>query len=337
MTDSHNANPSTNPDVTSTKVPQVVRITTGARLHFGLLDTVVPFGGVGLMVDVPQTEVIATPADRFECDPEVAQCALPIANRIAKYTDLEDLPRCRIRLERSAQPHCGLGSGTQLALAVAESICQSIALTVPPGVLATQLAARGRRSAVGVHGYFGGGLICETADPAKKLNRVQNRVSVSNEWRVGIFRPLSETRSVSGDHEQKRFSTLSAATSSQRESLADLASQMILAAKRCDFPNFASLVQQYNCQSGLLFEAAQGGPYNGDAVTELVKTLCDRGALGIGQSSWGPGVFSWFESEENAQSFSRSLPKEIDTIGIARPLNNGRQLELAYAAGSPRT
>ncbi|MEM9827042.1 MAG: hypothetical protein AAF958_10660, partial [Planctomycetota bacterium] len=41
-----------------------LHIRTGARIHFGLVDVVAPFGGAGIMIDHPSTEIDLRPADR---------------------------------------------------------------------------------------------------------------------------------------------------------------------------------------------------------------------------------------------------------------------------------
>ena len=43
-------------------------------------------------------------------------------------------------------------------------------------------------------------------------------------------------------------------------------------------------------------------PYNGADVTALINWLIRQGVMKVGQSSWGPGVFAWFESESHARS-----------------------------------
>jgi predicted sugar kinase len=179
-----------------------------------------------------------------------------------------------------------------------------------------------------VHGYFAGGLILETGGDHQALNRVQCRATVNDAWQVAIFRPAGDFQPVSGKLEQQQFSVLSPATDDQRRELTDMAQRLVLAAQHNDFSSFVNLVQRYNRRSGLLFESVQGGPYNGHAVAELIDTLCERGARGVGQSSWGPGVFAWFESLEEAERFASGLPEGIETIAIARPQNNGRRLDL---------
>ncbi len=305
-----------------------VRITTGARLHFGLADTVSPFGGVGLMIDRPQTELIASIADQFTCDPTIASRVVPIAQRIAKFAGLADVPPCCVEVKRRAESHCGLGSGTQLALAAAEAICRCVGVEVTATGLVTELAMRAQRSAVGAHGYFVGGLIFETAENDGALNPIRQHVSVPGQWCVAVLRPAGDAPCVSGEYEQRQFFSLMPANAFVAARIDELANDLVRAAQHGDFETFADAVQHYNHQCGLLFEPVQGGPYNGRAVSELVNRLTDRGIRGVGQSSWGPGVFAWFESRENALSLVSALPPETKLIALAQPMNRARRVEI---------
>jgi len=303
-----------------------VRVTTGARLHFGLLNTVSPFGGVGMMIDRPGTELIATEAREFDCDPVLMQRLRPIAQRIAKLLGLDQLPPCRIELKQQPEPHCGLGSGTQLALAAAEAICRCIGQTVDRSVLATELAIRAQRSVVGTLGYFHGGLIFETGVSDDALNPIPGQISVPPQWCVAVLRPTHDIPRVSGKYEQEQFSNLMPATASITVTINELATSIVQAAEQSDFESFTDSIQRYNHQSGMLFESVQGGPYNGAEVSELVGQLSDHGARGVGQSSWGPGVFAWFESNEDAKVFVEKFPVQVERIALAHARNGPRQL-----------
>jgi len=322
MTDSHSSD---EPDDSISQI-RSVRITTGARLHFGLLDTVSPFGGVGLMIDQPETELIVTKAARFECDSAIVYRARPIAQRVSKLIGFDDLPPCRIELKQQAESHCGLGSGTQLSLAVAEAICRSIGATVAPGVLATELAVRAARSAVGSHGYFCGGLIFEIGNCDDAWNPIEGNISVPQQWSVIVLRPSPGIRRVSGEYEQEKFSSLMPATPSVSANINGLAHSIVRAVEQNSFESFTDSVQRYNYQSGLLFESVQGGPYNGPEVSELIGWLSDQGVRGVGQSSWGPGVFAWFESNEKANAFVTKLPSNIEIITLSQPMNRPRRM-----------
>lgn len=309
--------------------PQV-SIVTGARLHFGLLDTVDPFGGVGVMIDAPRTEVKVAPAEAFAYSGPQAARLEAIARRVATASAMGPaLPRCRIEVHCDAPTHCGLGSGTQLAMAVAEGICRCLGVTYEPLHLATELADRGKRSAVGIHGYFAGGLIFEAAADAI-VNPIQQRVELPPDWCVAVVMPRVSGGPVHGKDEVDKFASLPPTQPSISRELRRIASEELIpgAASR-DFDAFASAVARYNHASGLLFAPIQGGAYNGVEISRLIDWLIERGVEGVGQSSWGPGVFAWFESLEHAEPIVTRLPAGVELITLTHPRNEGRELSLA--------
>lgn len=310
-----------------------VRIRTGSRLHFGLLDTVEPFGGLGVMIDQPITEVFVCPHPRFSCDHEDQLRIQGIAERAAALAKLSDLPKCRVEIRSRSQAHCGLGSGTQLALAASEAICRYLSLPWDQESLACQIAMRAKRSAVGVHGYFQGGMILEgpattdEVDDQSALNVVRTRIELPRDWRVALFQPTQHTESVSGQFEREKFASLSAAEPQVRASLNRIVGEVLVAAEQRDFLGFAAAVQRYNHQSGQLFANVQGGPYNGPAVTRLIDVLAECGAVGVGQSSWGPGVFAWFASHGDAEQVIEALRSDATLVAVAAPCNRPRIVE----------
>jgi beta-RFAP synthase len=303
-----------------------VRVTTGARLHFGLLDTVAPFGGVGLMIDRPKTEIVIRPAESFQCPTEVSDRVVGIAQRIAG-DQRKELPHCAVEIRTRPQPHSGLGSGTQLSLAVTEGLAKFCSLTIPPEDLACRIADRGKRSAVGVHGYFQGGLIYEDVDHPGELNAIKERVEIEQQWCVALFRSSELSPPVSGHLEQNHFHAVDKASTSQHRLLTSIINQQLIpAAVDRNFLAFSAAIRQYNHESGLLFQNVQGGPYNGPIVSELIGQLIDRGAQGVGQSSWGPTVFAWFENSAQVAAFEQSLPGGIQLLTVAKVLNGPRTL-----------
>lgn len=315
--------------------PAAVSVTTGARLHFGLLDVAAPFGGIGVMVDRPQTMVAIKENECFRCADHLRERIEPIARRLSRSPKQDSLPACEIRVDRQVDPHHGLGSGTQLSMAVAEALkrfldpsfrsdgsdCQSW--------LAVEIALRGQRSAVGVHGYFHGGLIYETGRAGTPLNPIVRRLEVPAEWRIGLFRPRQPMPVVSGEEERTEFARLRRGDASELAALRGIIENELLpSVDRADFERFAVAVQQYNRRSGNLFSVVQGGAYNGPAVSELIKNLVAAGAQGVGQSSWGPTVFTWFESEASAAGFVARLGSELADCQLVTPLNRGRQLAI---------
>ncbi len=302
-----------------------VMVSTGSRLHFGLLDTVDPFGGAGVMVDTPVTHVTVRAADCFSCDSPASDRIVPIIQRIVEIAGWKELPDCRVSVVRYPPSHSGLGSGTQLAMATAEAVCRFSNLELEPLHLAADVAMRGKRSAVGVHGYFRGGLIFEAAEETCRVNPLRHRVEVPSQWCVAVFRPAECRGHISGGVECDQFAKLSPADSAASNALREIVVEQILpAADAGDFDQFAESLQDYNAKSGTLFAAAQGGPYNGPEVTELVQRLLRRGARGVGQSSWGPGVFAWFETRQEAEAYCSDLDAETSVLAVTHARNHPR-------------
>jgi beta-RFAP synthase len=311
-----------------------IQIETAARLHFGLLDTAPPFGGLGMMVDRPQTVLRFEPAERLIFDETLRSRGLPIAERLREYLQLDAFPGVRVRTLQSAPAHCGYGSGTQLSLAIAEGLCRACRVEITPDVLAARIADRGKRSAVGIHGYFVGGLIFEqparnqASHSAASINPVASRVPVPPQWRVVLARPRNAIPAVSGDREAHEFSKLQPNCECRRRLTKLIEHDILPAVRGGDFYGFASALSQYNHDSGLLFAAVQGGPYNGREVTDLIEQLRSVGGVGVGQSSWGPGVFAWCESDAQAAELADKLDRNAVLARIVRPVHTGRRIEL---------
>lgn len=317
------------------KSTDAVRVSTGARLHFGLFDVKAPFGGVGMMVDHPRTVVTVLPATKFEIKPCRVDRLVDVARRVAARLPRElvddDLPRCLITVEAAADSHCGLGSGTQLAMATATALVQYFGIEVPTETLVWDIAGRGRRSLIGSVGFFSGGLIAENGiiasdeEATSRWSKDWKRTTLPEDWRVVLACPPPDSASVHGDAERAAFTTLKAASSEHRADLVKLSENILAASAMGDFDDFCIAVGKFNRLSGELFSLLQGGCYNGQAINQLVKRMESLGADGAGQSSWGPSVFGFCSTEEQALLVCES----IDEIAcrVVKPLRSGYSVE----------
>ncbi|WP_153555665.1 GHMP family kinase ATP-binding protein [Roseimaritima sediminicola] len=298
---------------------QVV-VRTGARLHFGLLDTAAPFGGAGMMIDRPATEIRLQPAAEFEAvatgpaAQDLRRRIGEVAGRFQRCTALDRLPPVRVSVSRRPEAHSGLGTGTQLAMAVAAGLNHCLDAGLDREALVRHVAARGARSGVGSHGFFTGGLIVDS--------ETIRRVAIPAAWRIVLLQPRQASERVSGGEENRRFARLPRASESQRAALqACLGEQLVPAAQADAFDRFAPALRRYNWLSGKLFEAAQGGPYHGGAIADLVHAVQQAGYEAVGQSSWGPTVFVVCPSLDQAQRLAADPPAPAAAARIVAPLN----------------
>ncbi|HZM27218.1 MAG TPA: hypothetical protein VFB89_07665, partial [Gemmatimonadales bacterium] len=103
-----------------------VYVEAPARLHFGVLDLHGGlgrrFGGMGAAIPTPSLLLEATRAGEVECEGADADRAVGFARRILAHHGQRD--GVHLRIHRAIPPHVGLGSGTQLALAVARAVAE---------------------------------------------------------------------------------------------------------------------------------------------------------------------------------------------------------------------
>jgi len=273
-------------------ISQCIQVTAPARLHFGLLSfenrQQRRFGGVGLMVQQPAVQLRCAPSPQFRATGPLADRVREVAASWSRWQSRDALPGCRVEVCASPQPHTGLGTGTQLGLAVAAGL-SALLLPASPSVSPAELATaagRGHRSAVGTYGFHFGGLIVEPGKvPGDEIAPLENRVAVPPSWRFVLLRPLNHV-GLSGRAEQEAFALLDGVPASTTRQLRHLARDVILPAAQSNrFQEFAEGVYDYGYLAGTCFAPIQGGPFAGPRLTELVETVRSIGAKGAGQSS----------------------------------------------------
>ena len=136
-----------------------VSVNTSARLHFGFLDPSGrgprPFGSFGLAIDRPQTRLSLRRGDAFRVSGVDCERAEPYLRAIAASFGLAT--SYHLHLDEVIPAHAGLGSGTQLALAIgsAVAVLEGLALDL------TGIAARKSGAVVcwgqGFRGQLGDG------------------------------------------------------------------------------------------------------------------------------------------------------------------------------------
>ena len=287
-----------------------VRITAPSRIHFGLLSLhptdVHPdarrFGGAGVMVEQPSTEIVARKA-------ETTTISGPLAGRVERFietwaqsTGMD--PAVDIRVVSNSPEHVGLGLGTQLGLSVAwalDSLYGRDEVDLEERALSV---GRGHRSAVGTYGFRDGGLIIDAGKTNRQpLGELRERIDLPEDWCVLLVRPEGQV-GLAGQDEVAAFDTLPPVSDELHTMLRrELHDRLVPAARAGDFETFAESVYQYGYSAGECFSASQGGPFTCSDIAEFVAYCREVGVPGVGQSSWGPTVFGWFPHRAAAETF----------------------------------
>ncbi len=175
-----------------------------------------------------------------------------------------------------------------------------------------RLSGRGARSAVGTHGFLHGGLIVERGKLAgEPLSPLERQIALPADWRYVILYPRG-THGLAGEDEQTAFRDLppvpAATTAALRQ---EVERELIPAAMAGDFERFSRSVYRFGRQAGECFAARQWGAFATAATAQLVETIRQLGISGVGQSSWGPAVFTLLANHEAATRFVDQLRSKL--------------------------
>jgi beta-RFAP synthase len=308
-----------------------VRVTAPSRLHFGMLSFGQPgvraFGGVGLMIESPALVLDIRPARAFQVAGPLADRIRAAAEAVARALGNSALPPCQIEVVAAPPQHAGLGSGTQLAMAVAAGLYAHQELAPPSAAELAQIVGRGQRSAIGAYGFAHGGLLLEGGKlPGEALAPLIARVELPDAWRV-VLAGADGAAGLSGDCERQAFAQLPPVPPIVTQRLCEIAAERLFpAADASQFDRFAQALCDYGALAGSCFAAVQGGPFNGPAVAALVERLKSFGARGVGQSSWGPTVFAVVDSAASARRLIADLGDA--SAQMVRPARCGATIEV---------
>jgi beta-ribofuranosylaminobenzene 5'-phosphate synthase len=275
-----------------------------ARLHFGVLDLRGSlgrwFGGIGAAAPAPTVLVSASRADTLGVDGPDADRAGEFADRVLAYYGVKG--GASVRVHRTLAQHAGLGSGTQLALAVGRAIAELHQLPTDAPALA-RAAGRGGRSAIGTWTFAGGGLVLEGGRPGAAsasdgVGPLLARLPFPAAWRCVVAVPSARS-GISGAAEAAAFAQLPPPPEHEVEHVAHLVLLGLLPALAdADLTAFGSALTAIQKMNGRWFAPVQGGAFAPGPSAELVARMTEWGAAGVGQSSWGPAVYGIVRGEE---------------------------------------
>jgi beta-RFAP synthase len=317
-------------------------------LHFGLLNPGEAggsalsrrFGGVGLMVERPGLRLSVEASASWSVAGPLGERAMAFAHRCAEdirreRADIDLSPR-RLAVEWAAPEHVGLGTGTQLGLAVARALAVSWGVEADVPTLA-RWVGRGLRSALGAHGFERGGFLVEAGKQAADgLAPLIARLPFPDEWRVVLALPRVEDRPAGwhGLREAEAFAQLAARPAEPGR--IDVLCRLVLlgllpALAERDVNAFGEALYEFNVRVGEAFAPVQGGVYAGTDVAERVAFVRGQGVRGAGQSSWGPAVFAVVADADQAEHLSarlrdRFVPEDAAVL-VTRACNHGATLE----------
>jgi beta-RFAP synthase len=322
--------------------PANVTVTVPARLHLGFLDLNGGlgrrFGSIGLAIHGLRTSITISAASRMGVTGPDHERVHGYLQTMQRALDSES--SYHVRINEVVPAHAGLGSGTQIALAVAAGVRRFRGLPLDVRGDAVRLG-RGARSGVGIGLFDHGGLVVDGGrGPLTTAAPVVSRMPFPDNWRILIVLD-PHRQGMHGADERDVFSKLAPFSDAEAAHLCRLVLMKALPAlAECDIAGFGSAIKEMQMLIGDYFAAIQGGSrFSSPDVAAALGVLEDEGAYGIGQSSWGPTGFAFAPSVNEANRLLESIRRhrrgrDLDIRAVSG-LNRGAQIVSHVEAEEP--
>ncbi|MGZ8187181.1 MAG: beta-ribofuranosylaminobenzene 5'-phosphate synthase family protein [Methylosarcina sp.] len=298
-----------------------VSVIAPARLHMGFIDLSGSlgryFGSIGIALNEHATRLSVTAAaQRTVTGPSAhrAEHCLDMLCRALKVPD-----RLKITIESAIPQHVGLGSGTQMSLAIGSALNAYYGLELSVRDIASVMD-RGLRSGIGIGVFEQGGLV---VDGGRGENTVTPpllvHMDVPADWRfILVFDKRGQ--GLHGLKEVQAFEQLPPFPQQEAAYLCYLLlMQGLPAVAEHDIVKFGDVITRLQRSVGEHFAPAQGGVFTSPEVAEAMQWFAEQGAVAIGQTSWGPTGFCAMEGRELAEAVTdqaRAKFAHYDTLSF---------------------
>jgi beta-RFAP synthase len=286
-----------------------ITVLAPARLHMGFIDLSGSlgrdFGSIGIGLNEIYTSISIQRADSLIIRGEGAERAKICTQRLCSALNVSDA--LAIDILSVIPEHVGLGSGTQMALAIGMGLNHFYHLGLTVRDIA-RLTERGARSGIGIAVFEKGGLVVDggrgenTSTPPLLV-----QLPVPENWRfILVFDDRGQ--GLHGEQEVNAFKQLAAFPRADAERLSYLLlMQALPAIAEADLPKFGEVINQLQLAVGEHFAPVQGGIYTSPEVAAAMAYLQQQGAVACGQTSWGPTGFCAVDSPQRAQNLLKQV------------------------------
>ena len=276
-----------------------VYVKTPARLHLGLIDLNGDLGrlfaGLGVGINRPNVILESQKSEILAVSGEKTELVETLAKRFLETYNIK--ANVSIKVHQAIPEHAGLGSGTQLALAVATALAKLFSVDASIQELAKAMG-RGQRTSVGTTIFERGGFVVDGGKSKNGFPTTIFRQPFPKEWVFVVAIPNVE-KGLAKDEETAAFAEVSPMLAEDAGKLCRLTMMKLLPSLvERDIKSFGEALTQIQTVIGGYFAAAQGGTYSSLSAAEGTALMQKLGAYGVGQSSWGPAFYGLTHKDE---------------------------------------
>ena len=275
-----------------------------------------------MMVQEPAMELRVSDASHFHAAGKQATLIHELSKKWfhefavtnSDFASLDALP-IRLELIRCPSRHSGFGSGTQLSFSVASALFEATGIRAPSTNAIASAFKRGRRSAIGSHGFQHGGFLVDRGiSPSDNISPLLSRTDFPTQWRIVLITPR-ESIGKHGKLETLAFDQLISESNSMRGKLFGLCmNEIVPAIAESDYDRLGKPLFEFNRLSGEYFAEYQYGCYHDLTCSKIVNHVRQFGVDAVGQSSWGPCIFAITKSNDQANDLVQFLSNSCSDI-----------------------
>lgn len=303
-----------------------IYIKTPARLHMGLIDLSGShgriYGGLGVGLNYPNV-IIEVWANRgLHVESESGTYRAAIISLVRRFASAFNVPdNVYVRVVDTIPVHVGLGSGTQLALAIATALAKIYYVKASVQELAVAMG-RGKRTCVGTTVFESGGFVVDCGRSLKKdVSLVEGfpkpifKYPFPSDWPFVVAIP-NAVKGFSGVVEEKAFENLYTVSEEKIDRVCRLIiMKLIPALMEHNVWEFGEALTAIQSLVGSQFTSVQGGIFSNALAAEGISLLQKLGACGVGQSSWGPTFYGLFANVEKAEKARAETQRFLEKHG----------------------
>lgn len=267
------------------------------------------FGSIGVALNEISTRLSLVAATQRTVSGPLAQRAESCLALFSQAFNVSD--KLNITIESAIPEHVGLGSGTQMSLAIGSALNAYYDL----GLSVRDIAAvmdRGLRSGIGIGVFEQGGLVVDGGRGEHTITPpVVVHMDIPDAWRfILVFDERGQ--GLHGQLEVQAFKTLPPFSQQEAARLCYLLlMQGLPAVAENNLLPFGEVITQLQRAVGEHFSSVQGGVFTSPEVAEAMQWLALQGAVAIGQTSWGPTGFCAMAGVDLAEAVTQRARQEF--------------------------
>lgn len=261
-------------------------------------------GGVGLSICEPGIEVVTEISDGLSVEGPMSDVAKEYGRTVIDHFEAEP---CYIKIKSGISRHIGLGSGTQLALAIGKAITEENGINISTRKL-SNIVGRGGTSGIGTAAFEHGGFILDGGHSKQEKEKflpssasdappppIISRMEFPN-WNIKVFVP--EGNRTHGHEEKSLFLEEAPISINEVRKVSHIILMKLLPAiKESKFKQFRQAINSLQSE-GWKRKEIQKQPRSKEIIDELSKD-----GVAAGLSSWGPAVFAISPNELDSMEF----------------------------------